>query len=171
MRSFSSVPSWVFAVTIVGAAGLLALARLFARAFRPPTPDFDIAIPGTTPVVVALTHRLPRNDFDSFIMRRATEKPHDVVLVRPGALRPELLANAVETLQGARRSFGRLPTNDVSFPVPLVGRESPPRLAEAERWVRSLQAAKPMELPGVGVVPFIMLHLFDRELSPTPSLP
>ena len=171
MRSFSYVPSWVVMAAIVVVAGLLAVTRLLAQGPRPPRPDYDIAVPGTTSVVVALTDNLPGKDFDILIKRRATEKPHDVILIRPGALRPELLAKAVETLQGARRAFGRTPTNDVSFTVPPAGTKPPPRLAEAEGWVKSLRAAKPMDLPGVGVVPLIMLHLFDRELATTPSSP
>jgi hypothetical protein len=171
MRSFTSVPSWVVTATIVVVAGLLAVTRLLAQGQRPPKPDYDIAVPGTTSVVVALTDSLPSKDFDILIKRRATEKPHDVILVRPGALRAELLAKAVETLQGARRSFGRTPTGDVSFKVPPAGTKSPPRLAEAEGWVKSLKAAKPMDLPGVGVVPLIMLHLFDRELATSASNP
>jgi hypothetical protein len=152
-------------VTLV-AMGALSVAWLLARITRLPRPDFDrMVVPNTTPVVVAVTDRLRRRDLDIVIQRRATLTPHDVILVRPRALRPELLAQAVETLRMTRGSFGRLPDRDLSVEVEGPGATMPPRVIEAENWVRSIRSVKPMDLPGVGVVRLIVLHMFDRELS------
>ena len=91
-----------------------------------------------------------------------------MILVRPSALQADLIAEAVETLQATRRGSGRLPNHDASFKVEAPGAKKPPRAVEAECWVESLRSAKPLDLPGVGGVPLIMLHLFDRELANNP---
>lgn len=166
MPSFGSTNPWVLLTAMLVAVAVLGAVRLLVQTPQALRPQFDKAVvAGTTPVVIALTDSLPSRDFDIVIKRRAAQTPHDVILVRPSALRPDLLATAIETLTSARRSFGRVPSNDVLFKVPPPGTKKPARSVEAEGWVKSLQAAKAMDLPGVGTVPIIMLHLFDRELA------
>ena len=142
---------------------------MFAQRILAPRIDFDrlICIPGTTPVAVALRNRLPRRDVDVVIQRRANTKPNDVILIRPRALEPELLAQAVETLRLHRRAFGRVPDGDAIIGV-RRGPNRPPRDNEAVSWIRGLQSVKPIRLPGVGAVQMIVLHLFDREIPENP---
>jgi hypothetical protein len=163
--NLSMVTVALVAVGIVGLASRL-LARMGPRV---PRPDFDGSfVPGTTPVAVAVSNHLPSKDLNIVIRRRATLKPNDVILIRPSALQPELLAQAVETLRTTRREFGRLPNGDALIGVPRPGVNTPPRAAEAVGWVASLRRSKPIDLPGVGSVPLILLHLFDREIANNP---
>ena len=159
---------WTTTIIVIIVVGMLGLAgRAFVQSgISTLRPNFDGPfIPNTTVVVVAVTENLPKSDLDIVIQRRATMKPHDVILVRPGALQPALLAQAVETLQATRRSYGRLPTRDLLVTIESPGCIRPPRADEAVGWVKSLQAAKPMDLPGVEPVPMIMLHPYDREIA------
>ena len=161
-----SMAIWVITTVAVVSIAMLGLAgRVFARsAIALITPNFDaILFPRMTIVVLAVTDNLPKSDRDIVIQRRATMKPHDVILVRPRALRPALLAQAVETMQAVRRADGRLPTRDMLLEVDERPGLEPPRANEAVRWVKTLQAVKAMNLPGVGLAPMIMLHLPDQE--------
>ena len=162
-----SMAIWVITTVAVVSIAMLELAgRVFARsAIALITPNFDVtpSFPGMTIVALAVTDNLPKPDRDIVIQRRATMKPHDVILVRPRALRPALLAQAVETMQAVRRADGRLPTRDMLLVVEERPGLEPPRANEAVRWITSLQAVTAMNLPGVGLAPMIMLHLPDQE--------
>jgi hypothetical protein len=163
---------WVTTAVAVIAIAMIALAgRVFAQgAIASITPNFDHApsFPNMTIVFVAVTDNLPKSDRDIVIQRRATVKPHDVILVRPRALRPERLAQAVATLQAVRRSHGRVPTEDMLIVTDEIPGLNPPRANEAVGWVKSLQSAKTMNMPGVGPVPMIGLHLPDPEIANKP---
>ena len=169
MRSFDFTSPWFTTIVALIAIGMLGVAGRAIAQTIPPRPNFDaMRVPGSTPVAVAVTDNMARPDFNIVIQRRATAKPQDVILVRPTALQPELLAQAIETLQATRRKFGRIPSQDMLITVASPGSSKPPRAGEAVGWVKSLQAVKPMELPGVGVVRMIVLHPFDRELANNP---
>ena len=196
-------------VTLV-ASGVVGAAWVLARFPRPPRIEFDRSsgFPNTTPVVVALTNRLPKRD------RHCDNAPRhaDAARCDPGSSTrvSDLLAQAVETLRMTRRSFvprhcasftptinsarqsttlptgyrkhgntrtlwrrwvvdsgayGRLPTRDMWVKVESPGETTPPRAIEAENWITGIRSVQAMDVPGVGVAPFIILHLFDRELA------
>jgi len=166
MASFSSLIPWLLSTAALASVGALSAVWMLERIQRSAWLHLEtVVLPGTTPVLVVVTNRLPRRDLDIVIKRRATLTPHDLILVRPRALRAELLAQSVQTLQMTRRGFGRLPSQDALVEVAPPSAPPPPRALEAEGWVKSLGLVKPMLVPGVGVAPFIMLHLFDRELA------
>lgn len=167
MRYLNSMNPWVATLLSLFVIGTLGFAgRVLAQNEQPvPRPDFDrFAVPGTTPVAIAISNDLPRPDLNIVIKRRANVKPNDVILVRPAALEPTLVAAAVETLRTTRRAFGRVPDGDAFIGV-QAPRAKPPRTEEAVGWVASLRSSKPLDLPGVGVVQMILLHPFDREIS------
>ena len=87
-----SMAIWLITTVAVVSIAMLELAgRVFARgAIALMTPNVDaILCPRMTIVVLAVTDNLPKSDRDIVIQRRATMKPHDVILVRPRALRPD----------------------------------------------------------------------------------
>jgi hypothetical protein len=97
------------AAIAIGALAVIAALGIAARAFtlHLARPNVDaIQVPNTTPVLLALTNKLPRRHIDVAILRRAKTKPHDVILARPRAVHAEMLARAVQTLQSTRRASG-----------------------------------------------------------------
>lgn len=164
MRANSAWPTLavsLIAEVIIASLGLTSRAMAQAR----PTPRFDsAALPNRTPVVIAVTDNIPDGDQDILIVRRVSVTPHDVILVRPRSLTPAALARAVHTLQAARGRLGRVPVQDAWIRIDTKAEGSPPRANEAVNWVDALRSVKPMSLPGVGLVPLIMLHPSDDEI-------
>ena len=157
-------------VVLASVFGVLAVVAALGVAFRAyvlyvTRPNFSLVppFPDTTFVVVALTNKLPRRNLNVVVLRRASIEPHDVILARPRAVHPALLARAVQTLQAERRASGRVPNHDAIVMVDHASQDLPPRVEEAERWVTSLQMTKAMLVPGLGTVPFIGLHVLDDE--------
>jgi len=157
----------IAALVVVGTVAVVG--RTFMLKAMTPNFDWSPHFPGTTPVVLALTNKLPRRNMDVAIIRRATIKPYDVILIRPAVARAELLARAVQTLQATRHTFGRLPAHDSIIRVESAGVGLPPRMDEAERWVDSLRGARVMWLPGVGPAQYMGLHVFDAEGAEAPA--
>jgi hypothetical protein len=58
-----------------------------------------------------------------------------------------------------------VPNHDAVVIVEHAGADIPPRVDEAEGWVSSLRSVTAMLLPGVGVAPYILLHVFDDAAS------
>jgi hypothetical protein len=161
MRSLLFHPSVVVGVVVI--ALLTVAARAFAQAVIP-GPWEGPYPPNTTVVAIAMTNDLPVAD-DVVIVRRTNQKPQDVILVRPSALTGDILARAMQRLHTTRRTFGRLPTQDMTVKVESSGANKPPRASEAAGWAASLRSAKPLNLQGVGPVPLILVHPFDSEIT------
>ena len=72
--------------TALALLGTVALAgRIFVLKSMQPNFDNWHRIPGTTPVVVALTNKLPRRKLDVVIVRRANINPQDLILSEQAA--------------------------------------------------------------------------------------
>ena len=163
MANWTIITAALMTIALFGFAGRL-LAQEASAAI---TPNFDAipVFPGMTIVALAVTDNLPKPERDIVLQRRVGINPHDVILVRPGALRPELLAQAVATMQTMREADGRVPSRDALFVPEERPGLRPPRTNEAVGWVKSLRAVKTMNLPGVGPVPMIMVYLPDPGVS------
>lgn len=161
MKLTITQPTWALFITGVfmfAASGDL-------RGQEAPEPRFAaMALPNRTMVVIAVTENIPDPTQDVLIVRRTSLTPNDVILVRQRALTPATLARAVQTLQMTRGRMGRVPTKDAWVRVDTRASGHPPRSNEAVNWVDALKALNPMSLPGVGVVPLLVLHPSDDEI-------
>lgn len=115
-----------------------------------------------SPVAIVLLEPGSNND-GVRLLRRASKRPHDVIVVSRNHLEGRLVALAVLELQRQRKARGIVPQGDVSVSI-TAGDQSPnPYVNEAPIWIAKLKELQATNLSGFGSVPYLILYLPNKE--------
>lgn len=152
---------------IGGFGALVLLALLPALTIPLPAQQALPATPEPAPAIVALADNLPLPGYEAVVLLRP--QGTDVILLSSEAANGELLDAAVRTLLHARRTT-RLPRSashgagEVALgihPSPAPATWAERHLPHARRVVEQLRSAPPRNIPAIGHVPALTIHLPD----------
>ena len=158
--------------SFVPLAGMLASFALFGlpsgRAAAQGAPAHP-ELRNRTPVALVLVEDHASRSGEVVLLRRALEKPHDVILIPRNRLQARRIAEALDALQAARAERGLIPLVDGSYSVASMADGKRYKHAdEAIGWVSDLKKAAPRNIPGIGNAPVIVLYL-ENALPLTPK--
>lgn len=115
-----------------------------------------------TQAIIAVPQHFPYPGADAVVLRRTTQLPKDVILLRSERVEAGLLSSAVRTLLALRATFGDDPQSDGVF---RVTSSSAPwtRDQEAKDWAGALASARVDSIPGIGAGRHFMLYLPNQR--------
>lgn len=116
--------------------------------------------PSRIPVTIVLLDELPQREEFFVVQRRASVRPHDVILLRRNA-NPVQLSEAIRTVLTARQMSGDVPQHDVTI------RRRPHRPEDAKpaefpwvpRVMADLRASEFRQVAGIGEVKAVQIWL------------
>ena len=157
-----SIPYRIVAFATVAIASLVTMPRVgAAQQGALPVPVVP-ARAGTTETVIAAVPTLPYSGADAVIVRRATQLPHDVILVRSDRATAVQLAQAAFMIETLRAVAGSgTPTADAVIRVPSPT-QNHRHIRDAANWAQILERTTPSDLAGVGNVRHLRVDLPDH---------
>lgn len=143
---------------IVMALGVTGSAELYAQG------NADRERQRRVPVTVALVDTLPGGGTGAMVLRRATQIPRDIILLKRSEATGQQLYSAALHLLTIRAIQGDTATADFSFAVRGIGAAASPGARYAGATVARLRTLAPRLVPGVGVVPATEILLASKAM-------